>query len=126
MRARRFIIVYALALASLPCVAQEHKSNDKAFWAAQGVFWASMAVDGIVSGRNHCLEANSMYRSHDGQFDRGRYFAINLPLSFGMTLASMQARKIPVFGRALSFLPAASGSTQHIRGALSWRKGGTR
>ena len=103
------------------CAGQEKAKAGKAFWAAQGIFWASMVADGVVSGKDPAPETNFLYRNSAGRFARGRYFAINLPLAAGVTAVSLRLRRVPRAGRYFALMPAVFGAQDHIRAALTWR-----
>lgn len=116
------LAIFILLLSSL-CPA-ETKKETVVFYLSQTYMWAGMTFDGAVSGRSqYCVEANPWFNNskYEGQFDRQKYFAVNIPVSAGVTGLSYLARKKKSkFWQIITNGSAVGLGTAHFRAGSGW------
>lgn len=121
MRLILFLILLPLTSAAQTLPAAP--SHQKQFWAVHAIWYATILADGAVSAKASsggwpcAREGNAMYRNRYGSFSAGKYWAINIPSAFAITLLDHKlARKWRPLG---IILPLALGYS-HGRQAASW------
>lgn len=101
----------------------------KSFLLPHASMFLSIAFDGEMS-RNldgyDCHEGNPRFRSSTGEFQAGRYYALNLSLAAGLTTIDYLLRRSFPRNRWIKGATIAAplavpfGTAQHMWGGLSW------
>ncbi|MFB3915557.1 MAG: hypothetical protein ACE14M_02430 [Terriglobales bacterium] len=97
------------------------------FWSVQAAMWTAVFYDGNVSGTGtNCVEANSWFADSNGRFQRGKYYAVNVPVSAAATAVGAILNhkagnsRYGSLLRVLAVAPASTLAIAHTHAALGW------
>lgn len=97
------------------------------FWSAQAAMWSAVFLDGTVSGSGtNCVESNSWFSDANGNFQRGQYYKVNVPISAAATVLGVYLNhkagnsRHGTLLRLLAVTPASGLAIAHTHAALGW------